>query len=140
MRKLIENGSGSREVCNNAENCTPCEKILVNGELMNDLPGETPEKYGINLLKKFFDLDERCKGLTQPIASSKSALDAKRMGKIQRLVEARFPGSWFDARKSINGCVRDSRKKVNKLSKNEGTQPIEEPSEQYLAKNQNDEA
>ena len=140
LRKLIENGSGSREVCNNAENCTPCEKILVNGELMNDLPGETPEKYGINLFKKFFDLNERCKGLAQPIASSKSALDAERMGKIQRLVEARFPGRWFDARKSINGCVRDSRKKVNKLSKNEVTQPIEEPSEQYLANNQNEEA
>ena len=107
---------------------------------MNDLPGETPEKFGISLFKKFFDLNERCKGLAQLIASSKSALDAERMGKIQRRVEARFPGRWFDARKSINGCVRDSRKKVNKLSKNEATQPIEEPSEQYLANNQNEEA
>ena len=140
LRKLIENSSGSREVCNTAENCTPCEKILVNGELMNDFLGETPEKNGISLFKKFFDLEERCKGLAQPIASSKSVLDAERMVKIQRLVEARFPGRWFDARKSINGCVRDSRKKMKNLSKNEATKSIEEPSKEYVANNQNEEA
>ena len=78
---------------------------------MNDLPGETPKKYGINLFKNCFDLEECCNGLAQPIASSKAALYAERMGKIQLLVEMRFPGRWFDARKSINGCVRDSRKK-----------------------------
>ena len=49
------------------------------------------------------------------MASNKTELDPIRMEKIQKLVEARFYGQWMEARKSINECVRDSKKKMIRM-------------------------
>ena len=37
------------------------------------------------------------------------------MEKIQKMVEERFPGQWYLARKSINDCARDSKKVKKRL-------------------------
>ena len=96
-----------------------CEKVVLNGKVLNDLPGRTPGKYGLNLFKEFFQLSERVKGIAQPVASNKTELDPIRMEKIQKLVEARFHGQWMEARKSINECVRDSKKKLIRMQSGE---------------------
>ena len=116
IRKHLERPQASNRL-QATEELTPvfCEKVELNGKIMKDLPGKTPGKYGLNRFKEFLNLSERTKGLAQPVSSGKYELDPVRMGKIQQLVEARFRGQWLEVRKSINECVRDSRKKMLKI-------------------------
>ena len=99
------------------EGSTPvsCDKVVLNGKVLNDLPGRTPGIYGLNLFKEFFQLSEKVKGIAQPVASNKTKLDPIRMEKIQKFVGARFHGQWMEARKSSNECVRDSKKKMIRM-------------------------
>ena len=92
---------------------------MVDGVILNQLPGSTPGNYGINLFKHLFTLDERIKGIAQPEKATKAALDPQKMAQIQKMVENRFPGQWSLARKSINDCARDSKKVKKRILANE---------------------
>ena len=116
IRKYLEQPQMSSNA-HVVEDSTPvsCEKVVFNGKVLNDLPGRMPGKYGLNLFKEFFQLSERVKCIAQPVASNKTELDPIRMEKIQKLVEARFHGQWMEAKKSINECVRDFKKKLIRM-------------------------
>ena len=116
LRKYLEQPQMSF-IAHVVEESTPisCESIVLNGKVLNDLPGRTPGKYGLNFFKEFFQLNERVRSIAQPVASNKTELDSIRMEKIRESVEAGFHGQWMEARKSINEFVRDSEKKMIKI-------------------------
>ena len=60
VRKYLEQPQMSSNA-HVVEESTPisCEKIVLNGKVLNDLPGRTPGKYGLNLFKEFFQLSEK---------------------------------------------------------------------------------
>ena len=114
IRKLLD--SNAPEVsAQPTPKASACEQFIEGGEVLNKLPGSTPGKFGINLFKRLFTLDERIRGIAQPEKATKPALDPERMEKIQKMVEERFPGQWYLARKSINDCARDSKKVKKRL-------------------------
>ena len=118
IRKLLSSGAPI-ESASETPGATEAERIVVDGVILNQLPGSTPGKYGINLFKHLFTLDERIKGIAQPEKATKAALDPQKMAQIQKMVENRFPGQWSLARKSINDCARDSKKVKKRILANE---------------------
>ena len=123
LRKLLD--SNAPEVmAQPTPKASACEQIIEGGEVLNMLPGSTPGKFGINLLKRLFTLDERIKGIAQPEKAKKPALDPERMKKTQNMVEERFPGQWYLARKSINDC-HGTRNKVKKRLMNASAENFE---------------
>ena len=118
IRKLLSSGapkgSASDTPC-----ATDCEKIVVDGVILNPLPVSKSGKYGINLFKHLFTLDERIKGIAQPKKATKAALDPQKMAQIQQMVENKFLDQWSLARKSINDCARDSKKVKKRILANE---------------------
>ena len=114
IRKLLD--SNAPEVtAQPTPKASECEQFIEGGEVLKKLPGSTPGKFGINLFKRLYTLDERIKGIAQPEKATKAALDPERMEKIQKMVEERFPGQWYLARNSINDCARDSKKVKKRL-------------------------
>ena len=91
IRKLLSSGAPI-ELASETPCATDCEKIVVDGVILNQVLGSTPGKYGINLFKHLFTLDEQIKGIAQPERATEAVLDSQKMAQVQKMVEDRFPG------------------------------------------------
>ena len=86
IRKLLSSGTPI-ELASETPCAIDCEKIVVDGLILNQLHGSTTGKYGINLFKHLFSLDERIKSIAQPEKATKADLDPQKVAPNQKMVK-----------------------------------------------------
>ena len=93
-------------------------QIFLKGEDMSLVEGKTAKKYGRNLARKYFTVEELKDRRTNPRKStSLASLDGEKLQEIKELIEGRFPGEFMQACDAIDDLGRDIKKDIRKSKK-----------------------
>ena len=85
---------------------------------MSLVEGKTAKKYGRNLARKHFTIEELKDRRTNPRKStSLTSLDGEKLQEIKELIGGRFPGEFMQACDAIDDLGRDIKKDIIRKSK-----------------------
>ena len=85
---------------------------------MSLVEGKTAKKYGRNLARKYFTIEELKDQRTNPRKStSLVSLDGEKLQELRELTEGRFPGEFMQACDAIDDLGRDIKKDNIRKSK-----------------------
>ena len=88
-------------------------QIFLKGEDMSLVEGKTAKKYGRNLARKYFTIEELNDRRTNPRKStSLASLDGEKLQEIKELIEGRFPGEFMQACDAIDDLGCDIKKDI----------------------------